>query len=830
MVIEIVDFEKVKNITSKEYFSSYDYAHKMFDSKYPHKIDDRLETPAEVFMRVADKLSDFEEDKEKYKNIWFSLMWSGWFRPGGSIMSGIGSSKKISLANCTTVPLSGDTLEDIAQCDYDLMKVAAYRQGVGFDASKLRPRGSKISNSAEESTGTIPWIDKLTKVGDYVGQKGRKPAILVSLKVNHPDIEEFISCKTDLNKIQNANISVQITDDFMNAVKNDENYELRFEVENGEIISKNVKAKELFSKIAETAYLSAEPGVQYIDLMKNGSMVQCVADTTGLKKYEITSTNACSEKPLSPYSVCNLLSINMEMFSTNEKEYKEELSTIIPYLIRLSDNVCEYELKNNLSPLEKQREIVEDLREIGFGVTNIHGWLLKENLAYDSDEAINKLENFIKFYSKNVFESSVNLGEEKGDAPAFNLVRDKSHFMNSTYFNNIVNEFYNGDYNLVKNMRNMAHMSIAPTGSLSDTFPTPCVSSGIEPAIGVYYWRRTRAINKGEYTYFFVFPKRLKDYLLTKIDENSEDYTIINNFSGSEEDNNGEIGTKIIKIINKYIPKGFFKPAYEIDPLKKVELMGKIYKWIDAAVSCTYNLPEDANVDIVEKIYMSAYNHGIRAVSVYREGSRQGILIFEDPITNRKKYESSYNDDKKRPNEITYHLSPKRDDELKCDIHHCSIAGKAWLVIVGLFNDKPYELFAGEKEDLYIPQNCREGFIKKEKNGKYSLHINIKGNNVIFESVAYSLMDDRQRALTRLISLSMRHGVPLEFIQKQLKKAGGEITDFSTVVARVLSKYIKKYIYLKDDIVCPECKQETMVKTESCMKCINPKCGYSKCG
>lgn len=823
-------FKNVKNITSDEYFCKDQYASKMFDAKYPHKKGDKIETPAEVFMRIAEILSSFEkQNKENIKNKWFSLMWDGWFRPGGSIISGLGLNRKQSLANCTHVPLSGDSLEDISKCDYDLMKVAAYRQGVGFDASKLRPRGSKVGNSAEESTGVIPWVDKLVKIGEYVGQKGRKPALLVSLKVTHPDIEEFIVCKKDLNQIQNANISVQITDDFMNAVINDRQWELYFDLESGERISKFVYAKQLFSKIANSAYLSAEPGVQYIDLMRNGSMVQCVYLATGDEKYQITGSNACSEKPLPPYSVCNLLSVNMENFSVEKEEYEKELEEIVPYLVRLSDNAIQYELDNKLSPLQEQREMVKSLREIGIGITNVHGWLLKQNLPYDSDEAILCLENFMKNYSFNVFKSSVELGKEKGNCPAFDLVKDKSIFMNSIYFKNIVNEFYNGDPKNIQYMRNMAHMSIAPTGSLSSTFPSPCISSGIEPVIGLYYWRRTRAIDAGQYTYYFIIPQRLKEYLISNIPKETEDYKIINNFGGSEEDNDGNIGLKIISIIDKYFPKDFFKPAHKISPFKKIKMMGSLYKWIDAAISCTYNLPEDADEDIVEKIYLEAWKNGIRAVSVYREGSRQGILIFEDPETNRKKYEIGYKNSEIRPKSIEYSLSPKRPRTLPCNIHHCSIKGNPWLVIVSLLNGEPYELFAGEKDDIYISNKVKNGEISKGKNGKYSLEIKNNKSNIIFDDIAETLMTAEQKALTRLISLSMRHGTPLEFIQKQLKKANGDITDFSTVVARVLSGYIKQYLYLKDDIVCPKCKQESMIKTESCMKCSNPECGYSRC-
>lgn len=823
--MEIIKYESVKNIKSLNYFNGDNYSSDVFNAKYSETVNGEYKTPGEVFWNICTGLSENEELRE----IWFSLLWEGWFRPGGSVIAGVGSGKKCSLNNCTSLIIQDDTLEAIAKTDYDLMKVAAYRQGVGFDASRLRPRGSKVGNAAEESTGVVPWIDKLTNISKYVGQKGRMPALLVSLKIEHPDIEEFISCKDDKTKITSANISVQISDKFMETVLNDGDWELYFKIEDGEEIKKIVSAKKLFRYISEHAHFSAEPGVQYIDLMRSGSMVQCIAESTGIDKYIIQGTNACSEKPLAPYSVCNLLSINMEKFSTTPEKFKKELKEIVPYLVKMSDCVIDYEITNNLSPLSEQKFMVESLREIGLGITNIHGWLLKENLPYDSEEAVKLIEEFQKYYSYCVFNSSIKLGLELGNAPAFDLVKDKSAFMQSTYFSNIINEFYNGDYTNVTHMRNMAHMSIAPTGSLSSIFPTSCISSGIEPVIGLYYWRKTRAIDKGNYTYYFIIPNRLKDFILTFIPQNTDEWNIINNFSGSAQDDDGKIGKSIINIINKYVPKNFFKPAHEIDPIKKIKMMGKVYKWVDAAISCTYNLPPTSSVEDVENIYMEAWKHGVRAVSIYVEGSREGILIFEDPITNKNKYEKNISACLERPKDISYVCSPKRPNTLSCSIHHCTIKGTPWLVIVGTMNDKPYEIFAGEGDDLYIPKTCKEGKIVKQPGGTYSLEISIRNTEVVYKDLANILMNSEQRALTRILSLSMRHGCPLEFVQKQLKKADGEISDFSSVIARVIGGYIKQWSFSKESNICPICNEATIVKDGSCTKCINEKCNYSRC-
>lgn len=833
MHFKFIEYEEVKHISADDYFSSDSYAVGVFNKKYAFpKADGTCETPAEVFWRVAYNIGSVETDKDKAMELvkaWFSLMWLGWYRPGGSVLAGVEADRKVSLCNCTTVPITEDTLDAIGMADTEMMKMASRRQGLGFDLSNLRPKNSLVNNSAVVSDGVVNWLKKYDDIALRVGQRGRVPALLGSLKISHPDIEDFIKAKDDKTAINNINISVQIADAFMDALEKDENWVLKFEVEKGrEVVSKNVKAKELFRKIAKHARDEAEPGVQYSDLLQKGLMYNVVATETKDSRYFPISSNACSEKFMAPYSVCNLLSPNMEMFSIKPEVYREQLKEIIPYLVRFADNVITYELERDLSPLEKQRWIVEQLREIGLGITNIHGWLLKQELAYDSNEAIVAVEDFMKYYAYNVFLSSMQLGKERGSAPAWDLVQDKAKYMDTTYFKNIVNEFFNGDASSIYYMRNMAHMSIAPTGSLSSTFPSPCISSGVEPVMGLYYWRKTRALGDGNYQYYFMIPHRLLEYVLTKIDKDSDDYKTLSSFSGAELDENGEIGKKLITIINKYLPEGFIKASHEIDPLQKIKLMSHIYKWMDASISCTFNMKESTTIEEVEQVYIAAYKSGVRAVSIYRDGSRAGIYIFEDPITNKAKHETK-KIDKKRPDIIVPVYSPKRPKELPCNIHHCSIKGEPWLVLVGMFNNVPYEVFAGESEDLYLPKTCKNGKILKCADGTYSLLVTIRKSEVEYKNLAYLLMDTEQRALTRLISLSIRHGCPLEFVQKQLKKANGDITNFSTVVARVLGSYIRIVEIVGEEAKCPLCGNYTMIREEGCLHCSDLNCGYGRC-
>lgn len=298
MIFNSIKYEEVKNITANEYFRGNEYVVNVFNKKYAFtKNDGTVETPAEVFWRVANSIGAMEDDETKAIELadkWFNLMWYGWFRPGGSILAGVESEQTVSLANCTTVPIEADTLEAIGKADTEIMKMASRRQGVGFDLSKLRPKSSKINNSALYSEGVVNWLCKYNDVAFRVGQRGRLPALLGSLIVDHPDIEDFIKAKDDINSINNINISVQITDDFMQAVEEDRDWELRFNVENGrEIISRTVKASDLFDKIAMQAHTSAEPGVQYRNLLQEGLMYTAIAKELKDDRYLPHSSNAC---------------------------------------------------------------------------------------------------------------------------------------------------------------------------------------------------------------------------------------------------------------------------------------------------------------------------------------------------------------------------------------------------------------------------------------------------------------------------------------------------------------------------------------------------------
>ena len=379
-------------VTVEEFFKNNKMKIDIFNSKYSK----HGETVDECFRRISEEISNADFKDEQEKNYWINR-WTDEFlndiwRPGGSIISSTNNpTKKISTFNCTGYKIPEDTLESIFETRYNVAKSAAYRQGTGVDFSNIRPRGSAINNSAEISEGVISWMKSFDNIANEVGQLGRKPAMLFSLNIKHPDIIEFISCKDDLDSINNANISIQITDKFMKAVEEDDFWNMNFELDDGKSITKSINARKLLNIIADHSHGAAEPGLLFIDTMKKRSMQESFG-------YNVETCNACSEKPLPSHGVCCLSSINMaKVPKLTDKNFKSFIQNITRSMVRFMDNVNEYEIKNSFkSPLTKQYETVKDLREIGLGITNLHQWLYDQGLGYDTDTGINAIEEFFK--------------------------------------------------------------------------------------------------------------------------------------------------------------------------------------------------------------------------------------------------------------------------------------------------------------------------------------------------------------------------------------------------------------------------------------------------
>lgn len=807
---------KTGSISVEDFFAGDEMKIDVFRSKY---LRDQSESVTDCFNRIAHEIANvsIETSPDVWKEIWAKENLKDEWRCGGSIIAATNKKeKKISTANCTTIPLLGDSLEAIYKCRYQVAKCGAYRQGIGVDFSVLRPNGTTINNSSEVSQGVVHWVRSFNSTADEVGQKGRRVALLGSLKVHHPDIEEFIICKDDCKSIQNMNLSVQITDEFMKAVFVDGDFELRFTMDSGQVISKIVKAKELFNKICDHAWASGDPGWQAIDLMNEYSIQKALG-------YNLISTNACSEKPLPPYSTCNLASINMgNVPPIDSPDFKSYLESKTRSIVRHQDNVIQYEIDNSYKcPLPEQLEIIKNLREIGLGVTNIHMWLYKQGMEYDSDEGISAIEEFYRWYSYYAFKASCDLAIERGPCPAWTKIFDEEGIRGlmkreTKYLRHMFDEFPElASTYYSRGIRNAALLSQAPTGSISLTFSGDCISSGIEPIIMPYYWRRTRAVSKGEWDYYFVIPTFvLKTALDNMEDKFSDDYVFLSNISGSVLDNDGKIGERAVKVLDQYVNMNLFKGAYEIDPYKKLDMICRVQKYVDAAISVTFNVPNSFTKEQVRELYLRGYENGLKAMTVFREGSKEGIMFKEFPKTHKKAEFTGCS----RPDNVEYVFAPKRPKKLPCDVY--KVLKHA--VVVGLLNEKPYEMFILDV-DKKFPDS---GFIQKNGKRKYQL-LDETGAVIVDNMIDIEIANEEIQAITRLTSSNLRHGVPIDFICDQLSKCGNSISSYPKMLGRVLKKY--KFLVMESVTTserCPECG-ELLIRNSGCLNCVN--CTYSKC-
>lgn len=471
-----------------------------------------------------------------------------------------------------------------------------------------------------------------------------------------------------------------------------------------------------------------------------------------------------------PYESCSLGSINVGNFVVEGKIDWVRLESVIKTAVLFKNRV----LDKSVFPIPECQEALEMTRKIGIGLMGLHDLLIQMELCYDSEEGRLLSGKVMKFIADKSNEMSVELGEKEG--------------------------VYKGWIEGCPKRRNANLTTIAPTGTLS--MICDC-SSGVEPYYSVITMKHVLdgekliLINKWfEKSLLKYFPQEEVDSILNKVKE---------------------AGTINIPEVPDNL-KELFKGANDISPENHILMQAEMQKYVDSSISKTINMPSSATVEDVDHVYRMAWKLGCKGVTVYRDGSRDEQVLYNSGTKIKL--------DDERPDSIKFNLSPKRPKELEADIHHCSIKGIPWVVVVGLFNNTPYEIFAGELNDLYIPKTCKSGIISKEKNGLYSLCIQVRNSKVKFDDIAHTLMDSDQRALTRMVSLALRHGVHYEFIVKQLKKSSGDITDFAAVVNRVLKTYIKQYLYEREK-VCIECGGK-VVKIEGCEKCLS--CGISKCG
>lgn len=778
-----------------DYFDGDQLAAEVWLNKYALKNSEGVileKTPEQMFRRMAKEIYRIESrypNPMTEKEILDMLDGFKYIILGGSNMFGIGNKYQISsLANCFAIPAPQDSIGGIFKSDQELAQIMKRRGGVGIDISSLRSRGSKVTNSAGITTGAISFAEEFSDTTKRIAQNGRRGALMITLDVNHPDIKEFITAKLDTTKLNGANISVKVTNKFMRAVVREEPEEI-----------------EIFNLIAKSAWKSAEPGILFWDHIIDHNPAEIYAKTI--------TTNPCGEVPLSEYDSCRLASMNLTNFVIFP--YDSILGTFdfVKYRAytekaqRIMDDIIDLEAEKILAIIDKINSDPEDdsikhvelnlwenilyealsLRRTGLGFTGLADVFAMLNIKYDS-EANDFVNELGLNHAAATYKSSIILANERGAFDSYDMSETscENEYLSKVF--GYIENIYSDEYkNIIKlysesGRRNAATMAIAPNGTISIVSQT---SSGIEPIFQGIYKRRVKN-SKGDFDEFIVIHPGFKNWLY---------------YGGytwkTEED---------LKELFKESPY-FGSESHDVDPIAKVVLQSILQNYIDHSISVTHNLPNSATINDVKSIYLTSWKLGCKGCTVYRDGSRQGIL----ETTNKFKPIDAI----------------KRPKTLAGKIHKISSKGSKFLVIIGFFENNPYEIFALRSDDDYkleqIPDNSN-CFITKVSSGKYNLSCMVGKTEIVIDNFTELYTTDEE-VLTRLLSLSMRHYADVTFAYEQIMAVKNRtISDFSTAIAKVLSKYINNDKVKNTQ--CPECNGK-LIMAEGCITCQN--CGYSKC-
>lgn len=733
-------------------------------------------TPEQMWQRVAKEISSPEKTtdlKKEWEEKFFWLLKDFRFIPGGRILFGAGQKRRATLLNCYYMPIKEDSIEGIFEWCKEAARTYSFGGGVGTDISILRPKGAPVNNSAIYSTGAVSFMDLLSTTTGTIGQAGRRGALMITIDVSHPDIEEFIDIKNDAerSKVNFANISIKITDDFMEAVQKDTDFELSFESEKVSI-SKKVSARKIWDKLIKSAWASAEPGVIFWDAVKKYS-------PTEYNGMEINGVNPCSEQALEDYGNCCLGNINLSLFVKNS--FTEDasidwanLEETCKYSVRFLDNILDYNMQKH--PLKYQTNASALSRRIGVGFTGYGDMLAKLNIKYDTDAAVEFADKMFEHIKNTVYEASSDLAAQKGSFPAYDEEIHLSKPFLKTIDKNVIEKIKK------QGLRNACILTVPPVGSGSVLAGT---SSGVEPIFALSYFRRSKSLSKGE---FKVYHPLVSEY--------------IEQFGLSDESQAPDI----------------FVTSHQIKPEMRVRTQAAIQKHIDSCISSTVNLPADISLQEVEQIYFLAWKLGCKGITVYREGSREGILVTDDGVKQQQAKEEKE------------HFQP-RDEGQKTPQHPISTPLHP----------------ENEIKPVKRPQML-EGFTEVIKTGYGSLYVTVntyggKPFEVFIQigKSGYSTMADAE-AIGRLVSLSLRSGVNVKDVVEQLEGIGGASQVYSEgklvmsipdAIATILRKHFideAKVSKKASDIdleVCPDCSSRSLAFESGCVTCRS--CGYSKC-
>ncbi len=755
--------------------------------------------------------------------------------PQGSIMSMLGNPYQTgSLSNCIVLDDVKDSYGAIMYADQQLAQLFKRRCGAGIDVSRLRPEGAGVRNAARSSTGAVSFMHRFSDTTNEVAQDGRRGALMLTLDCRHPDMTRFVEEKDDPTTMTGANISAKWTDDFLEAVENDESYTLRFPVDvspDEADITKEVNARELFKTASENAHIhGGDPGCLYIGRMENYS-TGC-----GYPDVRIVSTNPCGEIPMSE-DACRLIAMNF--MSVVEEPFTDDASIDFDLLYKISyeqqrllDNLVDLEVeaidkiiekvKNDpeddkykrveIETWESLKESCEKYRRTGGGFTALGDMLAALGIEYGSEKCDEVLHEVMSTKLEGEWDASTDLAIERGTFPEWDSQYDDTEF-----FDMLEEEFPDiYERNMEYGRRNISLSTVAPTGSVSlmskigEDFGT---TSGIEPLFSTeknkaWHIRNKRADGSEDYDYVDEEGNKWKQYPVFH-----------NGFRIWMEENGYESPTeKPEEELKEIFKESPYVTSAGLHWKDRLRTQGIVQRFTTHSISSTVNLPEDAEAEETYKIYKNGRKYGLKGATIFRNGSKRGVLEGEDGGGSSEE------------DEITYNDAPERPEVLEADIHQVRYNGEPWKILVGRLEGKPYEVFAiktGKDTGIRVrftdsdDNKIEEGLIRKTDSGVYDFEA--KDGKVVIEDIAEYAPDDKVRVDTRLLSLNLRHGVKPEYLVSQLEKADGSVVSFG----RAILKALRCYLDVDPDDKCPECGEESLAFVESCLKCKN--CSYSRC-
>mgnify|MGYP003371256030 FL=1 len=833
---------------SLEYFKGDELAARVWVNKYA--VKDSFgniyeKSPVDMHWRIANEVARIEA---KYPNALSSEELFGLFDyfkyivPQGSPMTGIGNDYQIaSLSNCFVIGLDGkaDSYGAIIRIDEEQVQLMKRRGGVGHDLSHIRPKGSPVKNSALTSTGLVPFMERYSNSTREVAQDGRRGALMLSVSIKHPDSEAFIDAKMTEGKVTGANVSVKLDDEFMQAAVENRTYTQQFPIDsNDQQVKKEINASALWKKIVHNAWKSAEPGVLFWDTILRESVPDCYADLG----FRTVSTNPCGEIPLCPYDSCRLLAINLYSYVVNpftpEAYFDFELfKKHVGLAQRIMDDIIDLELEKIEKIMEKidsdpeseevkgtERHLWEKIyrksglgRRTGVGITAEGDMLAAMGLRYGTEEATEFSEKVHKTIAIEAYRSSVNMAKERGAFEIYDAAREVN--------NPFINRIKDADPELYEDMkkygrRNIACLTIAPTGTTSLMTQT---TSGIEPVFMPVYKRR-RKVNPNDANVHVDFVDETGDAF--------EEYVVfhhkfltwmqINGYDPNKHYTQEEIDDLVAK-------SPYYKAtSNDVDWLMKVKMQGRIQKWVDHSISVTINLPNSVDEELVNRLYVEAWRSGCKGCTVYRDGSRAGVLVSTQKKKDKKEEEGQC-----KPPQVT----EVRPRVLEADVVRFQNNKEKWVAFVGLLDGHPYEIFTGlqdEEEGILLPKSVTSGRIIKSYDEDGTKHYdfqfeNKRGYKMTIEGLSEKFNKEYWN-YAKLISGVLRWRMPIEQVIKlvgSLQLDSENINTWKNGVQRALKKYVQDGTEAKG-MKCPNCGHETLVYQEGCLICKT--CGTSRCG